>query len=74
MNLIFREAQYQMDQMEKHWAMIVSLQDGLGRKGFNPRRPERHTNIIFNEFVNEDIIKKDGNYNDISIGHGDRSL
>jgi len=55
--------------MERKEIVIASFQDGSGRRGFNYRRPKRHVNAIFYEFINEDV---DEDYDNLSMGHWDR--
>ena len=64
MNLIFGTEV--RDQMERKEIVIASFQDGSGKRGFNYRRPKRHVNAIFYEFINEDV---DEDYDNLSMGH-----
>jgi hypothetical protein len=55
--------------MERKENVISSLKDGLDRRVSNHIRPVKLVNAIFYDFINEGV---DEDYDNVSMGHGDR--
>jgi hypothetical protein len=48
---------------------LIKRQDCL--EGSNARRPERHANATFDEFVDDNTNMRDDNFDIVSIGYKD---